>query len=423
MIGRELTRARRLTALDLGTTKVCCAIADLDAGSLRVLGVGEAHSRGVRKGAVVDIDRAAEAVAEAVDAAERMCGLAVDSAVVGLAGGHIASQNSRGVVAVGAGHREVRGADVGRAIEAARAVSIPSDREIVHVVPRHFTVDGQDGVHDAVGMHGTRLEVEAHIITGASTAIQNVVKVMHQAGVDVDDLVLQALASAEAVVSEEELERGAVVADIGGGTIDVAVFIGGSAVHTAVIPVGGQHVTGDLAVGLRSDLETAEAVKRQYGHCLQLTVPADATVTLTPMGYEEAVAVPQRYLAEVIGPRAREMAGLIGAEIERAGVAGLLPGGIVLTGGGARLRGFAEMVQTVTDLPARVAAPLGLEGMQDGVRGPEHATVVGLLRWAARARQRGVQARRERPALALAGGGGGAGVSERFGRWFRELFL
>ena len=422
-----MTRARCLAALDLGTTKVCCAVADWDddAGGLRILGVGETVSRGVRKGAIVDIERAAEGVAEAVDAAERMSGLPIDTAIVGLAGGHISSQNSRGVVAVAAGHREVRQGDVQRAVEAARAVSVPNDREILHVLPRAFVVDGQDSIRDAVGMIGTRLEVETHIVTGATTSIQNVVKVMHEAGLDVEDLVLQVLASAEAVLVEEELERGCVVADIGGGTTDVAVFSGGSIVHTAVIPVGGNHVSADLAVGLRSDLETAESVKRQFGHCLQLTVPADATVSLTPMGYEEALNVPQRYLAEVIAPRAREMAALVAAEIERATPHPNLPGGIVLCGGGAMLRGLAEITQQVTDLPVRIASPMGTLGMDDTLRDPAHATVVGLLRWSARSRQR-ANGRGNGHAHAHAhahhNGGNGHTMSERFGRWFRELF-
>jgi cell division protein FtsA len=412
---RRVSRARRLAALDLGTTKVCCAVAGTDSEGLQVVGVGQAPSRGVRKGAVVDIERAAEAVAEAVDACERMAGVPVDGVVVGLAGGHIASQSSHGLVAVAGGQREVRPQDISRAIQAARAVSVPNDREIVHVLPRHFTVDGQNSIRDAVGMTGTRLEVEALIVTGATTAIQNVVKVMHEAGLDVDDLVLQVIASAEAVLGEEEMERGVAVADIGGGTTDVAVFSRGSLVHAAVLPVGGNHVTADLAVGLRSDLETAEAVKRQHGHCLQLTVPADATVILTPLGYEQEVAVPQRYLAEIIGPRAREMASLIARTIEESGASAILPGGIVLTGGGSLLRGFAEIAQQVTDMPVRVAAPAVSGAMEESLRGPNHATVVGLLRWAFRTRSRSIT---RTPVHS----GNGHNMSERFGRWFRELF-
>ncbi|HKR99859.1 MAG TPA: cell division protein FtsA [Candidatus Dormibacteraeota bacterium] len=410
-----MTRPRRVFALDIGTTKVCCAAADMEPTGLRVLGVGEAPSRGVRKGAVIDLDTAAEAVAQAVDVAEQMAGIPIDSAVVGIAGGHITSQNSRGVIAVAA-KGEVREQDVNRAVEAARAVSVPSDRQIVHVLPQQFTIDGQEGVRDAVGMSGSRLEVDAHIITGAHTAIQNVVKVAHKAGLDVDDMVLQVLASAEAIVSRDEIERGVVVADIGGGTTDVAVFARGSIVHTAVIPVGGNHVTSDLAVGLRCDLETAETVKRSYGHCLQLTLPADAEVTLTPMGYDEPVSVPQRFLAEIIGPRAREMASLIAAEVERAGPVGLFPGGIVLTGGGALLRGFAEVAQQETDLPARVATPERVLGMNDEISGPGHATLVGLLSWSART------SRRHHPVRSNGHVSNGDHAGRRFGRWLRELF-
>ena len=379
---------------------------------------------------MVDIERAAEAVAEAVDACERQAGVPVTGAMVGIAGGHIASQNSRGLVAVSSAHREVRDDDVRRAVEAARAIGVASDREIVHVLPREFVVDEQAGVRDALGMTGARLGVETHIVTGATTAIQNVVKVVHEAGLDVDDLILQVLASAEAVVTEEELERGVVVVDIGGGTTDIAVFAGGAISHTAVIPVGGNHVTGDLAVGLRADLETAEQVKRRFGQCIQLSIPADAVVHITPMGYDEPTMVPQRYLAEVIGPRAREMASLLVAEIERGGHHGLLPGGIVLTGGGAALRGLADIVQQVSELPVRVAAPLGTMGMDEALRGPEHATVVGLLRWGARARPvRGRVVSRTGGRVSTRSNGNGhhpdsrgLTVNDRLGRWFRELF-
>jgi cell division protein FtsA len=415
-----VTRSRRVFALDIGTTKVCCAVADLDGSGLHVLGVGEAPSKGVRKGLIIDIDRAAEAVTEAVDACERMAGVAIDSVVIGLAGGQITSQNSRGVVAVGSNNHEVRGQDVARAVEAARAVSVPNDRKILHVIPQYFTIDGQDGVRDAIGMTGSRLEVDAHIITGANTAITNIVKVVHEAGLDVDDLVLQILASAEAVVDEEELERGVIVVDIGGGTTDVAVFNKGSLVHTAVIPVGGGHVTGDLAVGLRSDLETAEAVKRLYGHCLQLSIPADAEVNMTPLGYDDPINVPQRYLAEIIAPRAREIAQLIASEIAQAGTLARYSGGIVLTGGGSALRGFAEVVQQITDMPARLASPVGVTGMNDEIAGPHHATVVGLLRWGTRLRGRST---RKEPALASPGTRGGSRqAGGAFARWLRDLF-
>jgi len=307
----------------------------------------------------------------------------------------------------------VRAFDVSRALEAARAVAIPSDRAIVHVLPRQYTIDGQDGVREALGMSGNRLEVETHIVTGAHTAIQNVVKVMHEAGVDVDEVVLQVLASAEAVLDEEERERGVVLVDVGGGTTDVAVFVDGAVVHTGVLPVGGYHVTSDLAVGLRSDLETAERLKRTHGHCLQLTVPADSSVPLMPLGYEQEVAIPQRYLAEVIAPRAREMARLMHMEIEKSGPSQRYPGGIVLTGGGALLAGFLDVIQQETDLPARVAVPSGMHGMEREVQGPQYATAVGLLRWGARVQAgRGGISHRSRKS---------GGVGARVGGWLRGL--
>jgi cell division protein FtsA len=316
---------------------------------------------------------------------------------------------------------------VSRAVEAARAVSVANDRRILHVLPRHFVVDGQEGVRDAVGMSGSRLEVETHIITGANTAIQNVVKVMHEAGLDVDDLVLQVLASAESVITEDEMERGVVVVDIGGGTTDVAVFAHGSILHSGVIPVGGNHVTSDLAVGLRCDLDTAEEVKRLYGHCLQLSIPADQNVTLTPIGYEDPIVVPQRYLAEIIGPRAREIAQLIVGEIEKTGPSALYSAGIVLTGGSAQLRGFAEVVQQVTDLPARMAGPTGLSGMDTEMRGPAYSTAVGLLRWGGRLHSGGhvqLMGRRQRPKN-INGNSTTSwhiNAATNFTRWLRELF-
>lgn len=250
-----MSRLNTVCALDLGTTKVCCAIAEYDGEDLHILGLGEVPTRGIRKGAVVDIDLAAEAVAEAVDAAEQVAGIPIDAVVVGFSGGRITSANSRGVVAVAGARREVRDADVDRVLEAARAISVPSDQRIVHVLPQQFTVDGQEGVKDAIGMSGSRLEVDAHIIMGSNTALNNVIKVAHAAGLEVEDVALQGIASAEAVIQEEEMERGVVVADIGGGTTDIAIYRKGSLIATSVIPVGGNHVTGDLAVGLRCDLD------------------------------------------------------------------------------------------------------------------------------------------------------------------------
>ncbi|MGC8461423.1 MAG: cell division protein FtsA [Candidatus Dormibacteria bacterium] len=420
-----MSRLNTVCALDLGTTKVCCAVAEYDGEDLHILGLGEVPTRGIRKGAVVDIDLAAEAVAEAVDAAEQVAGVPIDAVVAGFSGGRITSANSRGVVAVAGARREVRASDIERVLEAARAISVPSDQRIVHVLPQQFTVDGQEGVKDAIGMSGSRLEVDAHIIMGSNTALNNVIKVAHAAGLEVEDVALQGIASAEAVIQEEEMERGVVVADIGGGTTDIAIYRKGSLISTSVIPVGGNHVTGDLAVGLRCDLDAAEEVKRRAGHCLQLTVPADVMITMTPMGYDDTVQVPARYLAEIIGPRAREMAMLIQQAITKTGPASLYAGGVVLTGGGSLLRGFPEVVQQETDLPCRVAAPFDVDGIGHEMRDPQYATLVGLLRWGTRSiRVAHVKGRKQQRSLNITGTNrhNQTQVSERLSRWFRDLF-
>ena len=329
----------RVVGLDIGSTKVCCVIANLpepgvNDEDLVITGVGEVPSEGLRKGVIVNLEKTVKAIEGAVRAAERMSGHKVDSVFAGLAGQHMKSINSHGVVAVAERDREITQRDVDRVIEAARTVAIPSDSEVIHVMPRGFMVDGQEGVRDAVGMSGARLEVETHIISGATTAVQNVVKSVHSAGYNVDDLVTQSLASAEAVLNDNELELGVAVADIGGGTTDIAIFNDGSVIHTAVLPIGGNHVTNDLAIGLRTSLTDAESAKINYGHALPGLIPRDEIIDIQPIGSEKVQGVPRAYLAEIIGPRAREIIELVRREIVASGLDGLLPGGLVLTGGG-----------------------------------------------------------------------------------------
>ena len=383
-----MPKTTQLVGLDIGSTKVCCVIAQpsdsgID-GELVVSGVGEVPSEGLRKGVIVNIDKTVKAIEAAVRAAERMSGHRVESVFAGLAGQHMKSSNSRGVVAVASGDREISQKDVDRVIEAARSIAISSDAEVIHVMPRGFTVDGQEGVREAVGMSGARLEVETHIITGSTTAVQNVVKSVHAAGFNVDDLVVQSLASAEAVLNDNELELGVAVADIGGGTTDLAVFSDGSVLHTAVIPVGGNHVTNDLAIGLRTSLADAEAAKINYGHALPQLIPRDEVIDIQPIGSDRVTGVPRAYVAEIIAPRAREIIEMIKAELVRSGQEGLLPGGLVLTGGGAKLLGLTELAAEVLDLPVRVGVPLGVRGMSDKVAGPSFATAVGLVKWGAK---------------------------------------
>ena len=383
-----MAKGGRLVGVDIGSTKVCCVIANPPDPALGeelvISGVGEVPSEGLRKGVIVNLEKTVKAIEAAVHAAERMSGHRVDSVYAGLAGGHMKSVNSHGVVAVAGGDREITQRDVDRVIDAARTVSIPNDAEVIHVMPRSYTVDGHEGVRDAVGMSGARLEVETHIISGASTAVQNVVKAVHGAGFNVDDLVTQSLASAEAVLNDNELDQGVAVADIGGGTTDIAIFTEGSVIHTAVLPVGGNHVTNDLAIGLRTSLTDAEAAKINYGHALPQLIPRDEIIDIQPIGSEKVQGVPRAYLAEIIGPRANEILEMIKAEIAASGLQGLLPGGLVLTGGGAKLLGLPELAAEVLDLPVRVGTPLKVRGMADKVAGPSFATSVGLIKWGAK---------------------------------------
>src|SRR5438094_608414 len=304
----SLSRRKRITGLDLGTSKVAVVIGELDEyGRLNVAGAGEAANDGLRKGVVVNIDKTVAAIQSAVLGAERMAGFRVESVVVSLAGPHLWSQNSRGVVAVSRADREIALPDVERVVEAARAVSIPNDRQVIHLIPRAFTVDGQDGVKEAVGMTGQRLEVETNIVTGAQTALQNVIKCVHHSGFDVDDVVCQGLAAGEAVLAPNEVELGACVIDIGAGTTDVAVYNEGALLRLAVLPVGGSHVTNDIAIGLRTTLAEAETLKLSYGHTLPDLIPIEERVDVHQVGGDRIQAMPRRYLAEIIGPRMREI--------------------------------------------------------------------------------------------------------------------
>jgi cell division protein FtsA len=414
-----MPKGGRLTGVDIGSTKVCCVIANAPdpayGDELVITGVGEVPSEGLRKGVIVNLEKTVKAIEGAVHAAERMSGHRVDSVYAGLAGGHMRSVNSHGVVAVAGGDREITQKDVDRVIDAARTVSIPNDAEVIHVMPRGYVVDGQEGVRDAVGMSGARLEVETHIISGASTAVQNVVKAVHGAGFNIDDLVTQSLASAEAVLGDHELDLGVAVADIGGGTTDVAVFTEGSVIHTAVLPVGGNHVTNDLAIGLRTSLTDAEAAKINYGHALAQLIPRDEIIDVQPIGSEKVQGVPRAYLAEIIGPRAKEILEMIRAELAASGQQGLLPGGLVLTGGGAKLLGLPELAAEVLDMPVRVGTPVGIRGLADKVAGPSFATSVGLIKWGAKLTT---------PSHA-SNGAGAASLQDAYQktlRWLRDFF-
>ncbi len=353
-------------------------------GPVSIIGVGESASDGLRKGVVVNLDKTIASIQSAAIAAERMAGQRIESAVVSLGGTHLWSQNSMGVVAVASGDHEIGDDDVQRVVEASRAVSVASDRQVIHVIPRAYTVDGQDGVRDAIGMTGHRLEVETNIITGAQTAVQNVIKCVHGAGFDIEDVVCSGLAAGEGVLTAQELDLGVCLVDIGAGTTGVVVYNDGAARHLAVLPVGGNHVTSDIAIGLRTTLDEAESLKLNYGHTLPDVIDHGEKVEVRQVGGDRINALPRRFLAEIIGPRMKEIFQMAREEVRKSGFDGLLPAGVVVTGGGARLMGTTDAAQLVFDTSVRLGQPTGVTGLADRAAGPSFAVSVGLVKWGMR---------------------------------------
>ncbi len=374
-----------LVAVDIGTTKVCVLIGEVGrSGGVDVIGIGQAPSDGLRKGVVIDIDRTVQSVQSAMEAAERLSGLKVRSAFVGISGSHIGSQNSRGMVAVSGHAHDVAREDTQRAIEAARAVSIPNTREILHVIPRGYVVDGQAGVRDPIGMSAVRLEVETHIVTASTTSVQNLTKCVQRAGVEIDELVLAPLATADAVLTDEDRELGAALVDIGGDTTDVAIFQDGSISHAATIPMGARSITADLGIVLRVTPDVAEGVKIKFGTALPLEVDPDEVVQITSIGEDLAHGVTRRHVAEIVESRVFEVLRFVQAEIEAAGATNRLQAGLVLTGGGSLLAGLGRAARDQLGMSARVTSPSGLGGLVDSVTSPPYAAASGLLLWGAR---------------------------------------
>lgn len=370
-----------VVGIDIGTTKICTLVARVENdGRVRVLGVGIEPSQGVRKGTVVDINAATRAIGHSIDKAERSSGLEITSALVSLAGAHISSMNSRGVVSVS--DQVIDHNDVERAMDAARAIAIPHNREVVHVIQRDFAVDGQDGIRMPVGMHGYRLEVEAHIITAAASTVDNLRQCVAESGVGVSQFVLNPLASAEAVLTETEREMGVVVCDIGGGTTDIALLIEGEVWHTMVLAVGGNHITSDIAHGLRLPFSQAEEIKIRYGHCLPSAVAPEESFRVKSFGEDRQIEVNRLQMTEIIEARVEEIFNLMLQEIKRSGYDGLLPAGVVLTGGTSSLKGSAELANRVLGMPVRRGHPENLTGMVDKLQSPAYSTSVGLTQWA-----------------------------------------
>jgi cell division protein FtsA len=366
--------------LDIGTTKTCALVGEMREGQLQIIGLGIEPSRGMRKGMIVDVSDASLAIAKAVELAEKSSNYALSRALVSMAGEHIQSTNSRGAVALARDGAGVTHDDIARALETAQAISVPFNREIVHLVPRSYMIDDQEGVRSPIGMHGYRLEVEAHIVTAATPALLNLGKCTDNVGIQVEEFVLNALASAEAVLEPAEREMGVILADIGGGTTDIALYAQGMVWHTRVIPVGGFHITNDIAIGLRVPYELAEKVKLQYASCRPDQIDAESVFSVEPFSGEK-IQVGRQDLAVVVEARVEEIFHLILQEIRESGYEGLLPAGIVLTGGSAQLRGITSVAQRVLGVPARVAGPKNLVGLVDSLRSPAYATSVGLLRW------------------------------------------
>ena len=379
-------RGRQIVAgLDVGTTKTCCIIAECPvAGPLEIIGIGLAPSRGLRKGVVVNIDSTVESVKQAVAEAEQMSGLEISGVLAGVAGGHIRGINSRGVVAVSGKHREVSPADIERALDAAKAVNLPQDREIIHALPQTYVVDDQDGVKEPLGMSGVRLEVEVHLVTGAVTSVQNVIRSVNRAGLAVQDIVLEPLACSEAVVSAEEKELGILLIDLGGGTTDAALFRDGAIWYTGILPIGGDHITNDIAVGLRTPTAEAEDLKKRSGCALTALVREDETIDVPSVGGRKPRQLSRQILSEIIQPRVEEIFTLVARDVARAGFQDVAAAGVVVTGGTSIMQGVPELAEQIFDLPVRRGAPAGVGGLADVVRSPIYSTAVGLARYGAR---------------------------------------
>jgi len=406
-----------VVGLDIGTTKICCVVAEVRPGNaVHVVGLAEAPSRGLRKGVVVNLDATVEAIKAALQKVELQAGVSVEQATVGIAGGHIRSFNSRGVVAVSGKDGAVSTEDIERVMNAAQAVSIPQDREILHVLPQEFVLDDQNGIHTPKGMIGSRLEANVHIVTAASTAIQNLVTCANRAGIEVRDTVVEQLAVADAVLTDDEKELGVALLDIGGGTTDLAIFEKSAIWHTAVLAVGGDHFTNDLAIGLRTPIPDAERLKKQFGCALSSMIGDDEAIEVPTVGGRRPRLLSHQILAEILQPRATEIFTLIHDEITRAGFDKVLNAGVVLTGGGSMLPGMTEVAEQVFDVPVRQGSPATAEPMVDSGRGPEHSTAIGLALFGAR--QRPV---RRRASLTMPAGSLGR-MGDRVRSWFAEMF-
>jgi cell division protein FtsA len=403
---------RYIVGLDIGTTKVCILVAEIrDDGALDIIGMGSSDSKGLRKGVIINVDPTVECIKKVVEEAELMSGISIEEAYVGIAGEHIMGSNSRGMISINSKDHIISREDINRVIEAAKTIPIPTDKDVLHVLPQEFMVDGQDEIGDPMGMSGNRLEVNVHVVTCGTTQLQTLLTCVNRAGIEVADTVLEQLASCEAVLTPDEKELGVALIDIGGGTTDLAIFEKQSLWHTFIRSIGGDHFTSDIAVGLRTPIGEAERIKRRYGCALSSLIEDDETIEVPSVGGRKPRYMSRQILCDIIQPRAEELFGIIKEEVERMGFTHSLNSGIVLTGGGALLEGMVEIAERMYDLPVRIGKPSGVGGLIDVINSPIYSTAVGLIIYGYRTRD----FRRDRPGIRRKPLG-------RLREWISEMF-
>ncbi|MFO7494536.1 MAG: cell division protein FtsA [Desulfobacterales bacterium] len=405
-----------IVGLDIGTTKICAVVGEVTGREVNIIGIGTYPSIGLRKGVVVNIESTVDSIKKAVEEAELMAGCEISSVYAGIAGGHITGFNSRGIVAIKG--PEINQQDVDRVIDAARAVAIPMDREVIHVLPQEYIVDDQPGIQNPIGMAGVRLEAKIHIVTGAVTSAHNIVKCANRAGLDVCDIVLESLASGEAVLTEEEKQLGTALLDLGGGTTDLAIFSEKNIKHTFVLALGGNNLTNDIAIGLRAPLNEVESIKKKYGTCLPSNLQADEMIEVPGMGGRKPRKLPRQILSEILEPRMEEMFTLINREIYRAGMENMIASGVVLTGGTSLLDGVTEVAEAIFGLPTRLGRPQNITGLVDVVNNPMYATGVGLVLYGAKNQRAKNQSTKK---FRIRDGNIFNRVMTRMRKWFKEV--
>jgi cell division protein FtsA len=402
-----------IVGLDIGTTKVCAIVGEVDSnGGIDIIGFGEHPSRGLRKGVVVNIESTVASIKRAIELAENMGACEINTVYTGIAGGHIKGINSTGIVAIKG--KEVMQSDINRVLDSAKAISIPMDREVIHIIPQEYIVDHHDSIKEPLGMCGVRLEARVHIVTAAVTSAQNIIKCAQKCGLNVADIVLEQLSSSEAVLTEDEKELGVALVDIGGGTSDIVIYVGGSVVHTATLGIGGNHLTNDIAMGIRTPLAEAERIKHSYGCAMSSMVDKDETIQVPGIGGRQPRTLSRKLLCEIIEPRCEEIFSLIYQEIERAECGAKLASGVVITGGASILEGIPELAEQVLGMPVRRGVPTGIGGLKDIVENPKYATGVGLVMYGYhnqhlrqfRVRDENIYSK----------------VKRRMGQWLKEIF-